>query len=130
MQEFIQSAATKLGINENQAKSATGGVLNFLKDQGDGQDVDALIAKMPGAEDVMQSTASAEGGGGGGMLGGIGSKLGGAGGAMEALQGSGLDAGHAKSFVTMLVDYAKQKAGPEQVEQVLAKVPALKSMMQ
>jgi hypothetical protein len=64
------------------------------------------------------------------MLGGIGSKLGGAGGAMAALQGSGLDAGRAKSFVTMLVDYAKQKAGPEQVEQVLAKVPALKSMIQ
>ena len=33
-------------------------------------------------------------------------------------------------IVTMLVDYAKQKAGPEQVEQVLSKVPALKSMMQ
>jgi hypothetical protein len=45
MQEFIQSAASKLGINEDQAKSATGGVLNFLREQGDGQDVDALIAK-------------------------------------------------------------------------------------
>ena len=130
MQEFIQSAATKLGINEDQAKSATGGVLNFLKDQGNDQDVDALIAKIPGAQNVMQSTASGAEGGGGGMLSGIGSKLGGAGGAMAALQGSGLDSGRAKSFVTMLVDYAKQKAGPEQVEQVLSKVPALKSMMQ
>ena len=58
MQEFIQSAASKLGINEDQAKSATGGVLNMLKDQGGGQEADALISKIPGAEDVMQSTAS------------------------------------------------------------------------
>ena len=129
MQEFIQSAASKLGINEDQAKSATGGVLNMLKDQGGGQEADALISKIPGAEDVMQSTASG-GESGGAMLGGLGSKLGGSGGALAALQGSGLDGGKAKSFVTMLLDYAKQKAGPEQVDQVLNKVPALKSFMQ
>jgi hypothetical protein len=77
----------------------------------------------------LQSSASG-GESGGGMLGSLGGKLGGAGGALAALQGSGLDGGKAKSFVTMLVDYAKQKAGPEQVEQVLDKVPALKSFVQ
>ena len=29
MQEFIQSAVSQLGINEEPAKSATGGLLNF-----------------------------------------------------------------------------------------------------
>ena len=33
MQEFIQSAVSQLGINEDQATSATGGLLNFLKNQ-------------------------------------------------------------------------------------------------
>jgi hypothetical protein len=134
MQEFIQSAASKLGINEDQAKSATGGVLNFLKQQGPGAETDTLISKIPGAEDVMQSTtASGESrseSGAGGMLGGLGGVLGGAGGALSALQSSGLDGGQAKQFVVMLVDYAKQKAGPERVEQVLDKVPALKSFLQ
>ncbi|MGH7828447.1 MAG: DUF2780 domain-containing protein [Candidatus Binatia bacterium] len=128
MQEFIESAVSQLGINEDQAKSATGGLLNYLKDQ-DGHDVQALIAKLPGAEDLMKSMGSGSESGGSGMLGGLGSKLGGSGGAMAALQGSGLDASRAGPFVKMLVDYAKQKVGPEQVEQVLAKVPALKNLM-
>jgi hypothetical protein len=134
MQEFIQSVASKFGINEEQAKSATGGVLNFLKEQGPGAETDTLISKIPGAEDVMQSAPeggeSTERSGTGGMLGGVGSMLGGAGGALAALQGSGLQGGQAKEFVVMLVDYAKQKAGPEQVEQVLDKVPALKGFLQ
>lgn len=138
MEEFIQSAASRLGINEDQARSATGGILNFIKDQGGGDEAGALIAKIPGAEDVMQSTAaggeSRESGGemlsgGGGVLSGLGGKLGGVGGALATLQGSGLDGGRAKSFITMLLDYAKEKAGSEQVEQVLDKVPALKSLM-
>lgn len=104
-------------------------MLNFLKNQAGGEGANALIAKIPGAEDIMQSTGS-EAGSGGGMLSGLTGKLGGAGGALAALQSSGLDGGQAKSFVTMLVDYTKQKAGPEQVEQVLDKVPALKSLMQ
>jgi hypothetical protein len=127
MQEFIQSVASKLGINEDQARSATSGVLNMIKDQGNGQDADTLISKIPGADDVMQSSAPS--GGAGGMLGGLGSKLAGAGGALAALQGSGLDGDKAKQFVVML-DYAKQKAGPEQVDQVLDKAPALKTFLQ
>jgi hypothetical protein len=129
MQEFIQAAASKLGINEDQARSATGGVLNYLKNEtGDGE-ADSLIAKIPGADSVMQSAGSA-GESGGGMLGGLGSKLGGAGGVLAALQNSGLDGGKAQSFVTMLVDYAKEKAGREQVERVIEKVPALKNFVQ
>jgi hypothetical protein len=129
MQEFIQSAASKLGINENQATFATANVLKLFKEQGGGQEADRLISNIPGAEDVMQSSgSSAEGTGG--MLGGLGGKLGGAGSALAALQESGLDGGKAKSFVTMLVDYAKQKAGPEQVDRVLDKVPALRSFLQ
>jgi hypothetical protein len=59
MQEFIQSAVSQLGINEDQAKSATGGLLNFLKNQGGGNEAQSLIANLPGAEDVIQSTARA-----------------------------------------------------------------------
>jgi hypothetical protein len=133
MQEFIQSAVSQLGINEEQAKSATGGLLNFLKNQGGANEAQTLIAKIPGAEDVMQSAgASSESSGnlgGGGMLGGLTSAMGQSGGALAALQGSGLSASQAGPFVKMLVDYARQKAGPETVDRVLDKVPAIKAMM-
>ena len=92
-----------------------------------------MIAKIPGAEDVMQSAgASSESSGnlgGGGMLGGLTSAMGQSGGALAALQGSGLSASQAGPFVKMLVDYARQKAGPETVDRVLDKVPAIKAMM-
>ena len=131
MQDFIQSVTSRFGISEGQAQSATAAALNFLKEQG-GQDADNLIAKIPGASSVMQSSTTGQGGGGGllGGLGGLAGKLGGAGGALAALQASGLDMGQAKSFASMLIDYAKQKAGAEQVEQVLSKVPALKNLTQ
>lgn len=57
MQEFIQSAVSQLGLNEDQAKSATGGLLNLLRNQGGGNEAQTLIAKLPGAEDLMQSAA-------------------------------------------------------------------------
>jgi hypothetical protein len=133
MQEFIQSAVSQLGINEDQAKSATGGLLNFLKNQGGGNEAQSLIAKLPGAKDVIQSTgSSSESSGtlsGGGMMGGLTSAMGQSGGALAALQGSGLNASQAGPFVKMLVDYARQKAGPEIVERVIDKVPAIKAMI-
>ena len=132
MQDFIQSVVSQLGITEDQAKSATGGLLNFLKEQKDTSEVQALIAKLPGAESLMQSSGSSGESGGGGLLGGVaaglGAKLGSAGGALAILQGSGIDAGKMGPFVNMLVDYAKQKAGPELVEKVIAQVPALKGL--
>ena len=133
MQEFIQSAVSQLGINEDQAKSATGGLLNFLKNQGGGNEAQSLIAKLPGAEDVIQSTGSSSESsgtlGGGGMMGGLTSAMGQSGGALAALQDSGLSASQAGPFVKMLVDYARQKAGSEIVERVVDKVPAIKAMI-
>lgn len=126
MQDFIQSVTSKLGIGEDQAKTATGGLLNFLNNQ-DGGDVQALIAKLPGAESLMQSAGSS-GGGGGGMLGGLTSALGQSGGALAAVQGAGLNTNQAGSFVKMLMDYAREKAGPDIVNRVLDKVPALKAL--
>ena len=63
---------SQLGINEDQAKSATGGLLNFLRKQGGENEAQTLIAKLPGAEDLMQSAGSTSESsaslGGGGIL--------------------------------------------------------------
>jgi hypothetical protein len=75
------------------------------------------------------STESSGSVGGGGMLGGLTSGMGQSGGALAALQGSGLSASQAGPFVKMLVDFARQKAGAETVERVLDKVPAIKAMI-
>jgi uncharacterized protein (DUF2267 family) len=47
MQEFIESTVNQLGIEEDQAKSATGGLLKLLKNQRGGSEAQTLIAKLP-----------------------------------------------------------------------------------
>ena len=133
MQEFIQAAASRLDISEESAKSATEKLLSFLKNQGEGDEIKQLIAKLPGAEELLNSSSPGSVSSGGGMMGGLasslGNTLGGGGGALATLLGSGLDASQSVSFIKMLVDYAKQKVGPELVDQVAENVPALKSLL-
>ncbi len=86
MQDFINMAVKQLGINEGQAKSATGGVLGMLQGQMGGGDFSKLMGMLPGAQDMLKGApggaAPASGGGGiGGALGGLlGGNKGGAGG--------------------------------------------------
>lgn len=134
MQEFIQSAVSQLGISQDSAESATGTVLNLLKDQGGGGATNQLLSALPGADALMGSTASSSGGGG--LAGGLGAvssafggKMGGAAGALAALQGSGLGADKIGSFVSLFFDFAKQKAGAGLVDQALEQVPDLKGLL-
>lgn len=54
MQEFIQSAVSQLGINEDQASPRLEAA-QFSKDSRRGNEAQTLIAKLPGAEDVIRS---------------------------------------------------------------------------
>jgi hypothetical protein len=90
-------------------------LLNLLKNQSGGNEAQTLIAKLPGAEDVMQSAGASTGSsgtfGGGGMLGGLSSAMGQSGGALAALHGSGLSASQAGPFVKLLsIMRAKKQA--------------------
>ncbi len=133
MQEFIHSVVSQLGISEDTAKSATGGLLSLLKEKTGGDAMNSLLAKLPGAEGLMSSVGSGSKGGLGAALGGLGSTFGGQGGGaagvLAALQGSGLNASQVGPFVKMLVDFAKQKAGPDLVNQALEKAPDLKNLL-
>ncbi|HVL12566.1 MAG TPA: hypothetical protein VM529_08375 [Gemmata sp.] len=62
MDELIQKVTEKAGINAEQAKNAVNSVIEFLK------------AKMPGIGD--QISAMLSGGGGGGIIDSVKSKLG------------------------------------------------------
>jgi hypothetical protein len=103
MQDFINMAASQLGISTQQSSSATAGILGVLQKQMGGGDFSNLLGSLPGAGDILkQATGGAMGGGGassggglgalGGMLGGVlgGNKSGGGnamGGIMQAASG-------------------------------------------
>jgi hypothetical protein len=84
MQDFINSVTERLGIDEDQAKSAVGSVLAMLRKDGDA-DGGALLDKLPGANALADEAEG--GGGGGGLLGKVTGMLGGLGGGAGGLAG-------------------------------------------
>ena len=136
MQDFIQLAASQLGVSTDVAEKATSGILGILKGKDSGDDGDKLLAAIPGAEQLTgKSGGGALGGLGGlgGALGGVSSMLGGSAGsglgALTGLQASGLDAAKIGPFLGMFVEYAKQKASPELVAGFLKSMPAIKGLL-
>ncbi|MFO0858293.1 MAG: DUF2780 domain-containing protein [Phycisphaerales bacterium] len=136
MQDFINMAVKQLGINESQAKSATGGVLGALQGQMPGGDFSKLMGMLPGAQDLLKGAAPAASSGGGGIGGALGgllggnkggggglgnlasmasSALGGKGGGASALLGvlgnSGISGDKAGGFLKLFMDYVGGKGG-------------------
>lgn len=128
MDEFINSVTGKLGIDSSTAKSATSSLLGLIKKEGDSSAVGELFAKLPGASAMADAGGSAGGllGKVSGMLGGT---LGSGGAALGGLAKSGLSADKIPDFVQTFIDWAKEKAGPDIVNKVVAAVPALKSIV-
>lgn len=134
IQEFIQQASSSIGVSGDATKSATGGLLNLIKDQAGDGDFQKLLGSLPGADAIASSASS---GGGGGLLGGagkmlsgaLGGKLGGAAGVLGMFEKSGLDLGQAGQLATMFFSFAKGKAGNELISQILSKMPEIKKLM-
>ena len=135
MQDFINMAVSQLGINEGQAKSATGGVLGMLQGQMGGGDFQKLVGMLPGAQELLKGatggggTAAESGGGIGGALGGLlgggsgsglagmvsgllgGDKGGGVNQLLGLLGNSGLSGDKAGGFLKLFLDYVGGKGG-------------------
>lgn len=129
MLDFVDLAAKQLGIGNDTAQNATSAILNLLKDQDSGSAGDNLLAAIPGAQDFLSKNSG--GGGLGGLVGGLGSMMGGSGsnlGALASLAAGGLDTDKIGPFVNMFIAYAKQKAGPELVDQFLKAMPSIGQM--
>lgn len=89
--DFIKMATSQLGINEQQAKGATGSVLGLLQKSAPAGDFNSLLSAVPGAGDLLKnfgggSSAPASGN----PLGALGSALGGALGGSKGGSGGGL----------------------------------------
>lgn len=138
MDEFISMVTEKLGMSSDDAGSATGSVLNMVKQAIPADDFTGLLSKLPGADKLVDAAggSSDQSDSGGGLLGGVANMasgvLGGNGGGldvMSSLSGLGLDPSKATSFVSMLFDFIKGKVGEDVVEGILEKVPMLKSVV-
>lgn len=141
MDQIIKSLSQSLGLPEATVRNGVGILLNLLKqkaaESGHAQ-FTALVALLPGASDLMASTASdAASTGGGGGLGGLlakaggllGGNLGGAAEALGALQSAGIPMDKVGDFATGFLHEAKSVAGEDAIQNALKNIPALASFL-
>ena len=91
MDELIGRLVADIGIDRAAAEKAVGIILDFLVKEGPADKVQPLLAKLPGAEGLMQKAASESGGG---LLGGA---MGGVMGAGMRMMSAGLSMGQVQS---------------------------------
>jgi hypothetical protein len=114
MDELVGRLVAEVGIDRAVAEKAVGIILAFLLKEGPADKVQALLASMPGAE---AAAASSEGGGGFGMGGimGVGTQL----------MSAGLSMSEVQSVARILLAYAREKAGEDNVGEIVAAIPGL-----
>jgi hypothetical protein len=120
MDELIARLVADVGIDRAAAEKAVGIILEFLLKEGPTDKVQALLAKLPGAEAVMQKAASESDTGG--MMGGA---MGGVMGAGMRMMSAGLSMGQVQSVTRAVIAYTREKAGEDAVGEIVAAIPGL-----
>ena len=128
MNEIVTEIANRVGIAPDLAEKALGMMLGFLQREAADGPVAEMIEKIPGATELVAQFNGEGSGGGGGLLGGLMSALGGGGGIMglgQQLMSEGLGMSEITALAKETIAVAKQYAGDEIVDQVVASVPGL-----
>jgi hypothetical protein len=128
MNEVVTQIADRVGIAPDLAEKALGMMLGFLQREAEDGPVAKMIEAIPGGSDLVAKFNGEGAGGGGGLLGGLMSALGGGGGIMglgQQLMAEGLGMSEITALAKETIVIAKQYAGEEVVDQVVASVPGL-----
>jgi hypothetical protein len=120
MNDIIRQIADATGIAPDVAEKALGLMLGFLEKEGEDGPVQKMLAAIPGAQDLISQYA---GDGGGGFLAGL--TGGGIMGLGQQLMGAGLGMGEITTLAKQTIAVAKQHAGEDVVDQVVASIPGL-----
>ncbi len=122
MDELITRIIGSVGLDDETARKAVGIILSFLYQQGDRDKVVTLIQKIPGAENFVnpdEADSSASLGGLGGLMGG------GAMAVLGELQALGLGMGQIQGVTQETVNFAREQAGEDIVNDIVASIPGL-----
>lgn len=132
MEEFISMVTQQLGIGASEGRSATGGILNLIKDQLDDSTFSTMMEKLPGAEGLLTAGEQSEAGSGGGLMGSLTSMAGslmggdsGIGGVAQALGNAGIGLDKAGGFLSALVEFLKGKLGDDLFGKIAGQLPDL-----
>jgi hypothetical protein len=125
MNELVTRIADKVGIEPALAEKSVGMMLGFLQREAADGPVARMIESVPGALDLVAKYNGE--GEGKGLLGGLMSALGGGGimGLGQQLMAQGLGMGEISKLAKETMAAAREYAGDEVVDEVVASVPGL-----
>jgi hypothetical protein len=118
MDELIAQLSAKTGIDNIVAEKAVGIILGFLRTEGPGDTVGALIDGIPSADAVIDANS-----GGGSLLSSL------FGGGLMALGGKlmglGLGMGDIKTLARELFSFGRDRIGADKIDEIIAGTPGL-----
>jgi hypothetical protein len=125
MNELVTRIANNVGLDPEVAEKALGMMLGFLQREAADGPVAKMIEAIPGAADLVAKYNGE--GAGKGLLGGLLSAIGGGGimGLGQQLMAQGLGMGEITSLAKETITAAREYAGSDVVDEVVASVPGL-----
>lgn len=122
MNEMVTKIAENVGIEPAVAEKCIGMMLSFLQKEGAEGPVAKMIAAIPGSEELIANASA-----GGGLLGGLMGAMGGGGvmGLGQQLMSQGLGMGEITGLAKQTILLAKEHAGADVVDEVVASIPGL-----
>lgn len=133
MEEAIKRVSQELGLAEETVRNCIKVLLQFAHKHASGTEWEKLLARIPGAAELVAEPAPETEGAGNSLFGGLGSLLGGQAGdaakVLSGLQAAGLPTSQIGPFVKSFVAKTREIVGPEPVDEVLKKVPMLQAFL-
>ncbi|RKE85664.1 hypothetical protein [Rhizobium sp. AG855] len=125
MSEIVTRIADNVGISPDKAETALGMMLGFLQREAADGPVAKMIEAIPGAAELVAKHNGE--GTGKGLLGGLMSAIGGGGimGLGQQLMSQGLGMGEISTLAKETMAVAREYAGADVVDEVVASVPGL-----
>ncbi len=96
------------------AETAVGIILDFLVNEGLADKMRLLLAKLPGAEPLMQKAARESGSGMGDVMG-----------AGRCMMAAGLSMGHVQIITRQFIAFPREKVGGDELGEIVGAIPGL-----
>ena len=123
MEELLARVTQKTGLDAATAAKAIGIILAFLRKEGPPNEVNQLLAAMPGSEDVVAQSGD---GGPGGIVGGFMGMMGGGVMALgQQLMSAGVGMGQMQPLGRELFAFGREKAGEDVMGPIVGSIPGL-----
>ena len=118
MDELIERLVANVGVDRDAAEKAVGVIFEFLRKEGPADKVQALMDRMPGAKEFIETREGQDSGGGAFAMGGIM-------GAGTKMMAAGLSMGEVQGVTREVIAYAREKAGEDAIGEVVGAIPGL-----